>query len=787
MLELKQVSKVYRVGGIQTVALDGVSVSFRKKEFVAILGMSGSGKTTCLNIIGGLDHCDSGEVIIKGRSTKSFSEGDWDAYRNNSIGFVFQNYNLIMHQSIVANVELGMTLSGVPAAEKRRRALDVLVQAGLRDHLHKKPGQLSGGQMQRVAIARALANDPEVLLCDEPTGALDSATSAQIMDLIRKVAGERLVIMVTHNAAIAEKYADRLIRFSDGRIVSDSNPPAEQAQSDSFGLKKTSMGFLTALKLSFNNIRTKKGRAFLTAFASSIGIIGIAVILSLSSGFQRQIDIFQRDAMTEFPIVIARAAMTVDSEQMAAMRGRMIETAAGTQEYLDVDEVYPFDPDENRVVHTNLFTEDFLDHLKDIDPEICSAVSYLRSVTMNVLRLVDGKAVPVSFGSSLPSSRSGSTMQEAFSVNALGLSSFPASLKKDGPGYLEENYQLLAGAYPTDPTSLVLVVDERNRVNADELNKLGFAAQIGQGLSFSDIVGTEFRIVSNDDYYVKTLLGTYMPGQDYAAMYASDKSISARITGIVRLRQGVRIGLLGTGVAYSDALTDLVLRSAAESEVVKAQKKSGGNVLSLLPLSESARSSLLSLLGANTTPVAIMVYPDNFEDKDAVKAYLDSYNAGREEAAQIHYSDMSETLSQMTGGIMTGITVVLIAFSSIALVVSLIMIAIITYTSVLERTKEIGVLRSLGARRKDITRVFDAETFILGLLSGALGVTIAALLTIPANMILFSLTGLSGVASLLPGHAVLLVALSTALTILGGHVPARMAAKKDAVEALRSE
>ncbi len=776
MVELRQVTKTYRAGGAVTVALDGVSVAFRRQEFVAILGMSGSGKTTCLNLIGGLDRSDSGEILIKGRSTRDFSDADWDAYRNNSTGFVFQGFNLIMHQSIVANVELGMTLSGVPAQARRRRALELLERVGLREHLHKKPGQLSGGEMQRVAVARALANDPEVLLCDEPTGSLDSVTSVQIMDLIREMAGDRLVIMVTHHAGLAEKYADRIIRFQDGKIISDSNPCAGYEAFKAFSLKKTGMRFLTALKLSFQNLRAKKGRAFLTAFASGIGIIGIALILSLSNGFQRQIDLFQRDAMAEFPIVIPRAVMAMDREQMAALRGMMIEQASGTARYADTEEVIPCDPEEFRFSHLNLFTEDFLAYVRGIDPDLVSGLSVLRSVTMNALRLVDGKAVPVTLGESFSSGSSGAMSYAMTSISAIGLPSFPTSLRKGSPGYLEEHYQLLAGDYAREPTDLVLVVDEQNRLCTDKLQALGFVTQDGRGLPFAEIVGTEFVIVSNDDYYTRTILGTWVPGRDYEAMYRSDKGIQLRICGIVRLKPGVRVGLLGTGLAYSDALTDLVLSASAQTEYASA-------------LREGGLSSLLSMAGGSGdgTPAAIMLYPERFEDKEAVKAYLDAYNEGRKEKDRILYTDLSEALSQMTGGIMTGITAVLIAFSSVALFVSLIMIGIITYTSVLERTREIGVLRALGARKKDITRVFDAETFILGLMSGALGVTIGALVTLPANAILHRLTGLSGVASLRPAHAALLVGLSTLLTVLGGHIPARMASRKEAVEALRSE
>ena len=791
MLDLRNVKKSYHVGGIETKALDGIDIAFRKKEFVAIVGASGSGKTTCLNIIGGLDRYDSGEMIIKGKKTSDFTESDWDAYRNNSVGFVFQNYNLITHLGIIANVELGMTLSGVSPAEKRRRALEVLEQVGLRDHLHKKPNQLSGGQMQRVAIARALANDPEILLCDEPTGALDTATSIQIMDLIKEVAKERLVVVVTHNSLIADKYADRIIRFQDGRVVSDSDPYHEAPKPDSFSLKKTSMSFMTALRLSFNNLKTKMGRALLTTFASSIGIIGIAVILSLSNGFQTQIDAFQRDALSEFPIIVTQTAVQVDAESIASMREEMRAEMMGTQEYVDSDEVYLYDPADTAIMHTNVLTDEYIGYLEAIDPKICSGIGYTRIVGMNLLRNVDGEIRPVALNNPLASMNSGGNMGGMGRMNGPesdGLSSYPKQLRAGEESYLVKNYELLAGEYPAGPTDLVLVVDPKNRVDFRILRNLGFdAAAAGEALPFSSIVGTEFRLISNDDYYATTLFGSYLPGRDWEAMYASDNSITLRISGVVRQRKDVKIGLLATGIAYSDELSQMVIDRAADSQIVKAQQASSRNVITMEEMDEETRNVFLSYLGGSSTPYMVMIYPDNFDDKEGVTAYLDAFNDGKRADDQIIYTDLAATISNMTGGIMTGITVVLIAFSSIALVVSLIMISIITYTSVLERTKEIGILRSLGARRRDITLVFDAETCILGVSAGIMGVVIAALLTVPINAILYRLTDLRGVAALRPEHAVMLVVISTVLTILGGHIPAKMASRKDAVEALRSE
>lgn len=782
MLELRNIRKTYHVGDIETRALDGISVAFRRKEFVAILGTSGSGKTTCLNIIGGLDRYDEGELIIKGKKTSDFRDRDWDAYRNNSIGFVFQSYNLIMHLSIVANVELGMTLSGVSAEEKHRRAIEVLEQVGLKEHLHKKPNQLSGGQMQRVAIARALANNPEILLCDEPTGALDTTTSVQIMDLIKEVAKDRLVIMVTHNPELAEEYADRIIRFQDGKIVSDTHPHVERPKEDEFQLKKTSMSFFTALRLSFNNIRTKKGRTFLTAFASSIGIIGIAVILSLSTGFKTQIDIFQRDAMAEFPIIVSQMAMEINAESMASMHEAVKDKMGGTEEFAQTDQVYLYDPKDATLLHTNVITDDYVAYIEKIDPDICSSIGYTRTVAMNMVRMKDGTVIPAALRSA-----SGSGASATSGMSSMNLSSYPTQLREGEDSYLVKNYDLLAGQYPQSPNDLVLVIDSRNRIDFQALENLGFDTNGKKSLPLSEIVGTQFKIVNNDDYYVKTDKGNYTISTDYDAMYASEKSIPVRISGVVRVKEDVSIGLLGSGIAYSDELAQMVIDGAADTDIVAAQKESDYDVLRMEKLDEEGKQQMLSYLGGSATPYMIMVYPDSFEHKDAVTAYLDAYNQGKSNEDMVVYTDLAATMSQMTSGIMDGITIVLVAFAGISLVVSLIMICIITYTSVLERTKEIGILRALGARKKDITRVFDAETCILGVFSGLLGVLISWLLTFPINALLYRLTELSGVANLQLSHALILVAISTVLTILGGHIPARMASKKDAVEALRSE
>ena len=795
MLELKNIKKTYHVGEVETKALDDISLAFREKEFVAILGTSGSGKTTCLNIIGGLDRYDSGDLIIKGKRTKDFKDKDWDAYRNNTIGFVFQSYNLITHLSIVANVELGMTLSGVSKEEKHKKALEALERVGLKDHLHKKPNQLSGGQMQRVAIARALANDPEILLCDEPTGALDTTTSIQIMDLIKEIAKDKLVIMVTHNPELAKEYADRIVEFRDGKIIKDSNPHIERPKKDEFKLKKTSMNFLTALSLSFNNIMTKKGRTFLTAFASSIGIIGIALILSLSTGFQTQIEEYQSNALSELPIMISQSAMNIDKETMEEQQKLMRDQMANKLEYVDSDEVYLYDSSESQMVHENIFSKDYMDYINDVDSNICSSIGFARMVNMNLVRKVGNEYKPITVGTGMSMGNSGgsssgaSSMANMTSMKGVGLYSYPKVLDEvnGGESYLEKNYELVAGDYPSSDTDLVLIIDNENKIDYNVLKNLGFDTDNIESIKFSDIVGTELKLVTNNDYYTKTAMNTFLPGTDYEGMYNSANSTTLKVAGIARIKPDVSIGVLANGIVYSDDLVEKIVNDSINSDIVKAQKEVNYNVMNMSELNEESKKQFLSYLGGDETPFMIMLYPKDFETKDKLTDYLDSYNEGKNEKDVIMYTDLASSISEMTGGIMDAITLVLIAFAGISLVVSLIMICIITYTSVLERTKEIGVLKALGARKKDVTRVFDAETCILGVFSGILGVVIAWACTFPINSYIYKMTDLENVANLQLTHAVLLVVVSTVLTMLGGHIPARMASKKDAVEALRSE
>lgn len=766
MLQLKNIKKSYTTGEFTQVALNNVSVNFRKNEFVAILGQSGSGKTTCLNIIGGLDHYDSGDLIINGKSTSKFKDSDWDAYRNNSIGYIFQSYNLINHLSIIDNVEMGMTLSGVSSSEKRKKALGALEKVGLKDHINKKPNQLSGGQMQRVAIARALANDPDIILADEPTGALDSSTSVQIMELIKEIADDKLVIMVTHNPELAERYVDRIVKFKDGQVITDSNPYDNVKEENGYKLKKTSMSFITALKLSGKNIASKKWRTGLTAFASSIGIIAIALILSLSSGFQAQIEKTQGNALSEFPITISQEPTTTNNVSQKQQ-----------QDYVNTNEVKLYDPLEGSSVHTNIFTDEYLQYIKNIDPKLLSSIGYTRTTGMNLLREVNGKYFPIS----------SSYKNNSNPNSGLAMSSYPETLDNSSVSYLEKTYELLSGKYPEGETDLVLAVDSQNRIDFRALEKLGFDSDKGKSIAFNDIVGTEFKLIDNDDYYVKTDKGTFVPGTDFTKMYSSKNSITLRITGIIRLKKGVSFGVIGNGIAYSDKLVQHIIDLNTNSEVVKVQRQADNNVITNEKLDKSAKTTFISYLGGEATPYMISLYPKNFDSKETIKKYLDDYNKGKTEETKVVYSDLASAITQMSSGIMNGITVVLIAFASISLVVTFIMICIITYISVLERTKEIGILRALGARKKDITRVFNAETFIIGALSGILAIGITYLLTIPVNKIIEKMAQLSNVAKLNPVHAVLLIIISVTLTMIGGSIPAKMAAKKDPVEALRTE
>lgn len=782
MLKLQHIKKYFTVGDTTTKALDDVSVAFRSKEFVSILGPSGSGKTTMLNIIGGLDHYDSGDLIIDGKSTKTFKEDDWDAYRNNTVGFIFQNYNIISHLSILDNVSLGMTLSGVSNAEKKQKAQQALERVGLKEHLSKKPSQLSGGQLQRVAIARALANDPQILLADEPTGALDTKTSNEIMQLIQDLSKERLVIMVTHNPDLAHQYSDRIIEFSDGQIQNDSNPYQEPDEQPHFNPVRTKMSFWTALKLSFTNIKTKKGRTFLTILASSIGIISIGVVLALSNGFQKQIDATQSETLSQFPITISQ--VTADQKQMQKSDS---SGSSGSQKFASGKQLKAQANQLTSAQHLNKITPKYLKYVRKIKKSDSKNIAYTYTTGLNLIRQVHGQYRPVSFATTNISSSESSNAQSMVTSNlGVGGSVYPVD-RNNHQSFLKKNYRVLAGKYPTNNHEIVLITDKKNNLNLDALKNLGFSFKDQQHIQPQQLLNTKIQVIANNNFYQQLPTGNFVPSKDYSQMATAHDTINLKIVGILRTTSKNSDGLLSSGIAYSDRLTKEVININKNSQIALAQKQSKNNVITGTPLKGMEGALTLTALGATDTPNSIQIYPNNFKEKNKITDYLDKYNKHKSKANQVMYVDLAGNITSITGGLMDAITYVLIGFAAISLVTSMIMIAIITYTSVIERTKEIGVLRALGARKKDITRVFDAETTILGIGSGILGVIIAWLLTFPANVILENMTGLSHVAKLNPLHAIILIIVSTILTVLGGHIPARMASKKDAATALRSE
>ena len=779
MLELKNIKKSYKTGEFVQHALKGVSLTFDRNEFVCILGASGSGKTTLLNIIGGLDRYDSGDLIINNMSTKKFNDNLWDAYRNNCVGFIFQSYNLIGHLSVLENVEMSLTLSGVK--NKKDKALSALDRVGLKDHAYKKPNQLSGGQMQRVAIARAIVNDPEVILADEPTGALDTKTSKQIMELIKEISKEKLVIMVTHNPDLAKKYATRIIEVKDGEVISDSLPKEKYKDKNNIEIKKTKMSFLTALKLSFNNIRTKKGRTFLTAFASSIGIIGISIILSLSNGFDKQVDIYQKNTLSNFPITISKSTMSMDEKQMEEMMGSMMP---GKGDYPKDKVIYSFDINSYNMLHTNNITKEYIEYIEKLDDSLISGISFTRATNLNLL-VKNGEDV------------------KSVSSNELNMGVIPKELDKED--FMMEAFDLLDGEYPKNITDIVLVVDSKNRVDTKILKALGLSDK--EKIDFKEVLGKEIKLVFNNQYYTK-YMNMFIPNTNLDDVYYNKENLTLKVVGIVRNKEDNYLGQIATSmnslgnitdtssmmssnnigsILYKNDLVEKVISVNSSSDVVLSQSKSDNSVFTGEKLDSDSKENMLLYLGSKDEPFMINIYPKDFESKDKIIEYLDKYNIDKNDENKIVYNDLASTFISFGSKIMDAITVVLIAFSAVSLVVSSIMIGIITYISVLERTKEIGVLRSLGARKKDVSRVFNAETFIVGVLSGLIGVLIARLLIIPVNIILKDLTGLSNVAILDPLHALLLIVISTTLTLIGGAIPANMASKKDPVIALRTE
>lgn len=769
MLELRNISKSYKTGNFKQIALKDINLKFRKSEFVCILGQSGSGKTTLLNILSGLDRYDKGDLIINNKSTREFKSADWDAYRNNCIGFIFQSYNLIHHISVLDNVELGLTLSGVAKKERRKRALNMLDKVGLKKHINKKPNQLSGGQMQRVAIARAIVNNPDVILADEPTGALDTKTSKEIMNLIKEIAKDKLVIMVTHNPELAKEYATRIIELSDGKIIKDSNPIIEQeSDNKKYEIKKTAMSFLTALSLSLNNIKTKKGRTILTSFACSIGIIGISLVLALSNGFDKQIDIFEADTLSSLPIMINSNVMEIDEEDIKNRREEVLNSSE------EKEKIIPYDVKENMNVHQNIINSEYLEYLNKIDPSNILGITYMRSTGLNlVMEKENGIKI--------------------LNTDDLNMQTTPKYLGEQENYYLEQNYELVAGSFPKEMTDIVLLLDSNNRIDTTVLESL--ALPTDHELSYDEVLDIELKVIMNNDFYRK-YGNIYSINSDTSAMFDSEDAITLRITGIIRNQNDNKLtqiqemmGINGVGgIFYTNELIEKVISINSNSEIVEAQRNSNLNVLTGETISDSkVKENLLLYLGSEDKPISILIYPSNFNNKDKILNYLDQYNKDKDISNQIIYTDMASSIVDMSSNIMDAITYVLIAFSAVNLIVSGIMIAIITNISVLERTKEIGILRSLGARKKDITRVFNAETIIIGLSSGLLGIIIARLLIFPINIILENITNLEQVARMSIYHVILMVGISIIVTLVGGLIPAVRASHKDPVEALRTE
>ena len=904
MLQIKEIYKKYVTGDLEQTALDKVSLNFRDNEFVAILGPSGSGKTTLLNVIGGLDRYDSGDLIINGISTKKYKDRDWDSYRNHTIGFVFQSYNLIPHQSILANVELALTISGISRSERRKRAKKALEEVGLGNQLHKKPNQMSGGQMQRVAIARALVNNPDILLADEPTGALDTETSIQVMELLKEVAKDRLVVMVTHNPELAEEYATRIVKLRDGKIIDDSDSynvdekKLETPKHKTMG--KSSMSFLTALSLSFNNLKTKKGRTFLTSFAGSIGIIGIALILSLSNGVNTYISDIQRSTMTSYPITID--AQTMDFSSMMEISK---DNSADKDVEHELDGIYSNTKDLEMAssmvasITTNNLTK-FKQYLDNPESEINeyigeNGIIYSYETKFGVYTYDSEGTFVNTDGSTLKDTKSSETQIETSEINMT--MSMAKCFEELMPGQndtlispaVTESYEVIYGAWPETYDEAVLVLDENNEISTTVLYQLGILPtseyrklmeklEAGEELdietqhySYEEICNKEFYMIPACDTYIEDKEGIFTCVSDDVQKMKKlmESAVQLKIVGVIRPVEDADNASVSSAIAYTKALTDYIIEHTNESAVVKAQQanpdvnvlngltfvpddemkkiEDAKNYLSGFGITEKAQmcreiiqsiyaenpqmaeqmsdlgetelaaaldsflespdnETLLSVYDSYISsgcydenmetfgvvsldaPSSISIYADSFEAKDSIADCIDDYNKTANEEDKISYTDYVGLLMSSVTTIVNVISYVLIAFVSVSLIVSSIMIGIITYISVLERTKEIGILRAIGASKHNISQVFNAETFIIGLCSGLIGVGITLLALIPTNAIIHAVTETTSVNASLPvTSAAVLIALSIILTLIGGLIPAKKAAKKDPVTALRTE
>ena len=841
LLKLEGITKDYAVGKNVTHALKGIDVEFRPGEFVAVLGPSGCGKTTLLNIIGGLDRYTDGDLYINGVSTKAYEDYDWDRYRNKTIGFIFQSYNLITHQTILSNVELALTLIGVGRAERKRRAMEALERVGLADQYYKKPNQLSGGQMQRVAIARAIVNNPKILLADEPTGALDSESSQQVMDILKELSKDRLVIMVTHNDDLAEQYADRIVRIKDGVIVSDTAPfdcgiPPEPIKEREKNLikriknffkhdkqeKHTSMSYESAIRLSANNLSTKKMRTALTSFAGSIGIIGIAIVLSLSSGFSAYIASMEEDSLSSYPVVVG-SSTGISLDQAIAM----LNTTSGREEYPDADEMFT-----NKVLVQAMMSQfaeqnqvgertDLSDFTEFLSENWDSAWGYYKYNYNFDMMLWSNNASPDD-GTYTRIYPFEDLIPDAFDSYKDMVADMAVMDELPDDDTLNSQYELIYGKQATAADEAVLIVDSKNEVTDFMIFALGLIEVSGGGMfdymaalkqikdsySFDDLcftgeddtTGLSYNITVNPDMYRNNGNGTFSsidPKQAEGIAAGTNATNKIKIVGVIRVKEGVQNPCMAGVIGYTSALTDQLLEYIAQSEIVQAQMASPTvNVLTGQPFEKATDESdpyqdALAELGYSVPgkPNTISIYASSMDAKQIILQTIDGYNAGAAEGGYqaVPYSDV---LSQMMGFINSlsdTVTYVMVGFSGISLIVSCIMIGIITYISVMERTKEIGILRSIGARKRDIARVFNAETFMIGLLSGVIGVVFTCIIYFPANAILNAVLGLGNLFQLVWWQLVGLVIISVVLTLISGFIPAHMAAKKDPVIALRSE
>ena len=868
MLQLKNITKDYISGDSTVHALKGISINFRKSEFVSILGQSGCGKTTLLNIIGGLDRYTSGDLIINGKSTKQFKDKDWDAYRNYSIGFVFQSYNLIPHQTILSNVELALTISGASKKERRERAIKALEDVGLKEQIHKKPNQLSGGQMQRVAIARALVNNPDIILADEPTGALDTKTSVQIMEILKEISKNKLIIMVTHNPELAEKYSSRIIRILDGVITDDSDPYEQEINPQTDKIKRrTSMKFFTAFRLSLNNLMTKKGRTILTSFAGSIGIIGIALILSISNGVQNYINKVEEETLSSYPITIQES--TVDMSSM--IQNFMGESSESSENYED-GKIYSTDI-MNEMIST-LSSKMESNNLKELKQYIettendiksySNAIQYNYNLNLNLYKedttngvvKVNPSTVMNALGmGDMIEAQQNSSLNNMFGTSSMSMSNTDVWQEMlDNEELLHSQYDVIAGTWPKAYNEVVLIVNENNEISDYTLYALGLkdqkeleekwkAVKNGEEVpeteqtsyTYDELLNLSFKLILNSDYYQKQNNVWIDKSEDEEYMKEKlQNAESIKVVGIIKQNeQSVATGMSG-GIGYTKELKEYVINKSNESEIVKEQKENPNiNIftgmefptdnetsefnynnltqeqkLALNNLNNEEMVELMEAYNENRnasyennlqklgaidldSPSSINIYPKDFDAKDKISSAIESYNQkqrdeGKEENV-INYTDLVGVMMKSVSNIINTISYVLIAFVAISLIVSSIMIGIITYISVLERTREIGILRAIGASKKDISRVFNAETFIIGLISGLIGIGVTVLLTIPINSLIYKLTGVAVNVSLPAVAGVILVVISMILTIIAGLIPAKMASKKDPVEALRTE